>query len=61
MVKALKDPKVYRKAVAALIACVLLAVARGVLPDEVKVWVDVLSPLLVALGVYAAPKNEDAA
>lgn len=59
MVAALKNPKVYRKAVAALIACLVLAVARGLLPADVKTWLDVLSPLLIALGVYAAPANDE--
>lgn len=54
----LKDPKVYRKAIAALISCLILAVARGLLPAEVQTWLDVLSPLLVAAGVYAAPANK---
>lgn len=59
MVAALKNPKVYRKAIAALVATLVLAVTRGLLPEDVKVYIDVLSPVFVALGVYAAPANSE--
>jgi hypothetical protein len=49
--------KTVRKAVGALVAGVIILVARGVLPDAVDVYLEALTPLLVAFGVYVAPAN----
>lgn len=53
-----KNPKQVRKALVCLVACVMLAVAQGVLPHQVAVYVQVLQPLLVTYGVWRVP-NED--
>lgn len=53
--KSVTNPAWIRKAIAALIVCVLAAVARGLLPHAVDEWINVLQPLLVFLGVWAVP------
>jgi hypothetical protein len=53
----LPKPAEIKKSLAALISCALLAVAGHLLPGAVGQWIQVLQPLLVAYGVYAAPRN----
>lgn len=57
--KYLSNPKQIRKAIVALVACIMLAVAQGLVPDQVSVWINVLQPLLVAYGVYRVPNADD--
>lgn len=57
--KSLNNPAWIRKALAALILCVLAAVAKGMLPDAVGAWITVLQPLLVFLGVWAIPNSPE--
>lgn len=47
------DPAAARKAIAALIGAVLIAVSNGVLPPEVGPYVEVVVGFLTFLGVYA--------
>lgn len=53
--KYLSNPAQIRKALVALIACIMLAVAQGLLPDAISEWVKVLQPLLIAYGVWQVP------
>jgi hypothetical protein len=62
-VKAVKqfvtNPAQVRKAVVALVACLGIAVAKGVLPEAVDTWLTVLQPLLVAYGVWRVPNADE--
>lgn len=57
--KYLSNPKQIRKAIVALVACALLAVAEGLLPSVVATWIHVLQPLLVAYGVWQVPNDPE--
>lgn len=48
-----------RKAVRGLLVCAVALVGAHLLPAEVGTWVQVATPVLVALGVYVAPANAD--
>lgn len=52
------NPKQVRKATTALVACVAIGVAKGVLPHAVDVWLSVAQPLLVAYGVWRVPNDQ---
>jgi hypothetical protein len=51
----LSNPAQIRKALVALLSCVLLGVGAHVLPAAVGHWLEILQPLLVAYGVWQAP------
>lgn len=52
------NPKQVRKALAALVASIVLGVATKVLPHGVGDWLQVLQPILVAYGVWKVPAND---
>jgi hypothetical protein len=64
-VKAVKqfvtNPAQVRKALVALVACIGIAVAKGVVPEVVGTYLTVLQPLLVAYGVWKVPNAEEEA
>lgn len=51
------NPKQVRKAIVALVACLGIAVAKGVLPEAVDTWLTILQPILVAYGVWKVPND----
>lgn len=53
----LSNPAQMRKAVMALVSCVVLAVGAHLLPAVVGHWLEVAQPLLVAYGVYKVPND----
>lgn len=55
------NPAQVRKAIVALVACLGIAVAKGVLPETVDTWLNILQPALVAYGVWKVPNESEEA